>query len=89
MNTPEQSLTPSPPPRVGPLNTMTRVREEMARVYKQARRGELSTSDASRLTFILSAIARLIEGSDLEQRLVGVERALQERSDHHESHQAH
>jgi hypothetical protein len=48
----------------------------MAKLYKLARRGEVTTSDASRLAFILMGIAKLIEGGDLEARLEALERGL-------------
>jgi hypothetical protein len=45
----------------------------MTRVYREARQGTLPTAEATRLIFMLTAIARLIESSDLEQRLEQVE----------------
>lgn len=69
----------TPPPsshRVGPLNTIHRVRAEMARLYKEARSEQIKSEDASRLTFILMSLARLIEQSDLEARLTQLERSL-------------
>ena len=45
----------------------------MAALFWDARRGRLPTQDASRLTFILSSIARVIEGSSLEQRMAELE----------------
>lgn len=70
-----QALPPSLPPRVGPLNTAQRVRAELARVYKDARQGTISTQDASRLAFILTALYKVIEGSDLERRIEQLEKA--------------
>jgi hypothetical protein len=45
----------------------------MVRVYREARQGQLDMPDASRLVFMLTAIGRLIESSELEQRLEKVE----------------
>jgi hypothetical protein len=55
------------------------VRRELARLYKEARRGEISAADASRLGSLLALIGRLIEGSDLENRVRALERAQEER----------
>ena len=75
-NAPEQSLTPSPRLSIGPLNTIAHVREEMARLYKQARRGEVPAADASRFAFILVGIAKLLAESAIEARLCALEQAL-------------
>ena len=56
----------------------------MVRVYKEARQGTLDSQTASRLTFMLTAIGRLIESSDLEHRLEQVE--LQLASIHTQNH---
>lgn len=58
---------------VGPLDTVARVRRELARVYRDTRRGELDPGDASRFANMLSILGRLIEGSDVEQRLARLE----------------
>jgi hypothetical protein len=51
------------------------VRKQMAGLYWDARRGTLPTQDASRLCFVLSHIARVIEGGEIERRLVALEEA--------------
>jgi hypothetical protein len=63
-------------PRVGRLDTLTRVRLEMTKLYKEARHGKLETQEATRLVFILQNIARLIEGGDFEKRLDDMENRL-------------
>ena len=68
----------TPPPRVGPLNTVRRVREELAKVYKDARTSKIRTEDASRLAFILMTLYRVIEGGELEQRLATIEKVLED-----------
>ena len=75
-------MSPSPrrKPNVGRLCTLTSVRQEMARVYREARRGERSVQEAGRLAFILSLIGKIIEGADLEKRVAEVERRISERS---------
>lgn len=69
-------LTPTPPPRVGRLDSIMAIRRELARVYKDARQGRLATADASRLGFLLGLLAKIIEGSALEQRLGALEMLL-------------
>jgi hypothetical protein len=73
-----QNPTPSRKPNVGRLSTMNSVRQEMARVYREARRGEKNTQEAGRLVYILSQIARIIEGSDLDQRINKLEQLYEE-----------
>jgi transcription initiation factor TFIIIB Brf1 subunit/transcription initiation factor TFIIB len=65
-----------PSPRVGRLDTQPRVRRELARLYREARRGTVSTADASKLANVLSILSRMIENSDLENRLEELEKAL-------------
>ena len=64
-----------PPPRVR-LDTMARVRRELARVYREARAGTLEVADASKLANILQIMGRMIEASEVEARLDALERRL-------------
>src|SRR5689334_5109480 len=66
---------PPPPPR-GRLDTMARVRRELARVYREARAGGLDVADASKLANILQIMGRMIETSEVEARLAALERRL-------------
>jgi hypothetical protein len=68
---------PQKPPPIGKLNTVKACRIELAKVYKDARSGKIEPSDGTRLAFILSQIAKLIESSDLEQRFEIVEKQLE------------
>ena len=56
------------------LDSIDRVRRELARIYAEARDGDRDTQDFSRLANGLSILGRLIEGGDLERRLEAVER---------------
>ena len=67
--------TPSPP-RVGRLDSLVRVRREMSRLYKEARQGQLPSTEATKLTFILQAIGKLLEIADTEARLEDLERVI-------------
>jgi hypothetical protein len=51
------------------LDTLNDVRREMAKVYREARTGILEVTDASKLTYMLGTIGKVIEGSDLEKRI--------------------
>lgn len=55
------------------LNTVDDIKVELAKLYRAARAGELATSDASRLTFMLHSLARIIEVADLERRITELE----------------
>ena len=51
------------------LDSIDRIRHELARIYREARDGDRDTTDFSRLANGLSILGRLIEGSDLERRV--------------------
>ena len=55
------------------LATIEDCRREMARVYRDARTGQAETADASRLVYMLTSIAKMIEVGQLEERLNALE----------------
>ncbi len=67
-----QLLRAIPTPRLK-LATIEDCRREMAKVYRDAKTGKTETADASRLVYMLTAIAKLIETGQLEQRLAALE----------------
>lgn len=67
-----QVLTVTPAPRLE-LSTIDSVRREMARLYREAKAGNIPTADASRLAFILGQVGKLIEIGTLENRLNALE----------------
>ena len=73
---PVVTLLPSPRRRGPALETLTDVRREMARVYRHMRHGRIDTQDATRMTYVLSQIAKIIQTAELEARVAAVERAL-------------
>jgi len=73
---PVVTLLPSPRRRGPVLETLTDVRREMARVYRHMRHGRIDTQDATRMTYVLSQIAKIIQTAELEARVAAVERAL-------------
>ena len=66
---------PEGPPKHPTLSTALDCRREMSKVYRLARHGTLALEDASRLTFMLSSIAKIVETADLEARLKALETA--------------
>ena len=67
-----QVLRAIPTPQLK-LASIDDCRREMARVYRDARRGEEDTANASRLVYMLTSIAKMIEIGQLEQRLSTLE----------------
>ena len=59
--------------RIGPLNSVGGVLNELARVYREARRGQLDLSDATRLAMILREIRSALESGDIERRIDALE----------------
>lgn len=56
-----------------PLRSMGDLQNELARLYRAAKAGDVPVGDASRLANILQILARLIEGKDLEARIQKLE----------------
>jgi hypothetical protein len=71
----EASTPPPPQPQRLrlPLATAGDVRRELARLYRDGKAGLRDVSDVSRLANVLSVLGRLIETSDLEERLLALE----------------
>jgi hypothetical protein len=57
------------------LDTMADCRREMARVYREARSGTIDPQDATKFTWCLQAIGKVIESSDIETRIEALEAA--------------
>ena len=64
---------PAPGRRKAQLNTLEGVRRELARIYREAESGKRDTADASRLTFMLGQIGKLLELTEIERRLTAIE----------------
>ena len=67
------ALVPTPGRRKAQLNTLEGVRRELARIYREAESGKRDTADASRLTFMLGQIGKLLELTEIERRLTAIE----------------
>ncbi len=61
--------------RIGPLDTVGGVCTELAKVYREARRGDLDMAEAKGLTYVLREIRCALEASDIERRIEALERA--------------
>jgi hypothetical protein len=65
-----------PTPRQIKLATIDDCRREMASLYRETKAGKRDTSEGSKLAYILSQIAKLIEVGELEKRMVAIEARL-------------
>lgn len=55
------------------LDTVQDVKREMAKVYRECRSDILDAQTGTKLTWMLQGIAKVIETSDLEQRIEQLE----------------
>jgi hypothetical protein len=55
------------------LETVSDVKREMAKVYRASRSQLIDVSDATKFTYVLAAVGKCIEVSDMEKRLEALE----------------
>jgi hypothetical protein len=55
------------------LETMNDVKREMAKVYRECRSDMIDAQTGTKLTWMLQAVAKVIESSDLEKRIEALE----------------
>ncbi len=67
-----------PTPRIN-LSTSEHIRQEMGRVYREARTGKMTSSEAAKLVYVLSQMLRAHELYVIETRLAGLEAASEKR----------
>lgn len=62
-------------PRTPPLklDSLRSIRDELGRVYRQARVGKLDTQDGTRLVYMLDKLRDLVIVIELEERLTALE----------------
>ena len=75
-NTDVDAAPPATSSKVSPrlrLNTIADVKREYRRLYVEARNGQITSGDASKLGYLLQALANLIADNDLEARLHALE----------------
>ena len=51
------------------LDSLGDIKREMAKLYREARSGVIDVQDSTKLVWVLQAVAKVIEGSDLEKRI--------------------
>ena len=51
------------------LETLQDIKKEMSRLYRDTRSGLVHVQDATKLTWCLQALSKVIESSDLEKRI--------------------
>ena len=71
-----------PPPRIGRLDSLSKCRLELARLYREARHGTLASQDACRLAHIIGLIGKMLEAADLvalEARIITLEQTIRSR----------
>lgn len=61
-----------PSPRVT-LSKLSHIRTELAKLYREARTGKIDTGKATKLTFMLQTLGRLIVDQELETRIAALE----------------
>ena len=58
------------------LDTMQDVKREMAKVYRESRSQQIDPAEATKLVWMLQAVAKVIEGSDFEKRIEALEQKI-------------
>ena len=64
---------PTPQRRKAQLDRIEGVRREMARIYREAESGTRDTAEASKLTFMLGQIGKILELTQIQRRLDALE----------------
>ena len=67
------ALVPTPRRRKAQLDRLEGVRVEMSRVYRDMESGTRDSQDGSRLVYVLTQIAQVLELTEIERRLVLLE----------------
>ena len=67
------ALVPTPQRRKAQLDKLEGVRREMSRVYRDMESGRRDTQDGSRLVYVLTQIAKVLELTEIERRLIRLE----------------
>jgi len=63
------------------LNSILKVRQELAKVYREARQGKIKTNDLTRYAYVLNILCSMIRDSELEEKVRHLEETLEVRSE--------
>jgi hypothetical protein len=66
-------VLPTPTRRKAQLTNLDGVRTEMARVYRDMESGKRDSQEGSRLVYVLTQIAKVLELTEIERRLIILE----------------
>src|SRR5712671_3351506 len=66
-------LLPTPRRRKAQLSSLEGVRVEMSRIYREMESGKRDSQDGSRLVYVLTQIAKVLELTEIERRLITLE----------------
>lgn len=64
---------PAPIRKRTKLGSIREIRAELGRVYRRAKSGEIDTTTATRLAYMLDLMSRMIERGELESRIEALE----------------
>ncbi len=67
------AIVPTPKRRRAQLDRLEGVRSEMSRVYREMESGKRDSQDGSRLVYVLTQIAKILELTEIERRLIRLE----------------
>lgn len=70
----DTEILEDPTPRIN-LSTSDNIRREMARVYREARFNKILPNNGTKLVYILTNILKAYEASEIEKRIVDLEKA--------------
>ena len=70
----DTQIIEDPHPRIN-LSTSEDIRREMARVYRETRCNKILPSNGTKLVYMLTNILKAYEASEIEKRLVDLEKA--------------
>ncbi len=66
------------PRRIGPLHKLSGARREMARVYREMRRGTIDPQIGTKLVYTLASLGKVLEIETIEARLDRLEQAAEQ-----------
>lgn len=72
-------------PRPGSLSTLTRVRRELGRVYRDARTGKIDPNELTKFAYTLNVMGKLLEGESFEERLKALEQTIEGKHENYRS----